>query len=172
VISVHTPTCADLVTNTAHVHVVADPSFTAQTGDQSICVGGTYTFSVTPTGGVGAFLYQWENAPGCAGPWTVISGANANTYIPSSGVRNSAGTYYYHCVVTQAASGCSSTSNCMTLTVVPDPAISIQPVGSTICSGDTWGMSVTASGGTPLLNYQWQYSTSGCSGWTTLVEQQ
>jgi hypothetical protein len=50
--------------------------------------------------------------------------------------------------------------------VVADPTITTQPVGGTICTGGSINLSVVATGGTPLLTYQW-YNTAGAIGGAT-----
>ena len=170
IITTATPSCT-ITSNTANVVAVADPAIPI-VADRSICVGGTTILTVAPTGGVGAFLYQWESAANCGGAFAPIALATSASYTPPGATLGTAGTYYYHCVVTQTASGCSTTSNCITLTVVPKPAITVQPASfTTICSGTTTTLSVTATGGTPSLDYQWQYNTTGCGAgsWNNIL---
>ena len=54
---------------------------------------------------------------------------------------------------------CDATSS-LEVTVNASPAISAQPTGSTLCSGGTATLSVTATGGIPSLAYQWQSSSN------------
>jgi hypothetical protein len=56
-------------------------------------------------------------------------------------------------------SGCDiSGVSTYTWTVVADPTVSDEPIGISMCSGDSYAMSTTISGGTGL-GYQWEYST-------------
>jgi hypothetical protein len=73
----------------------------------------------------------------------------------------SADTYYY-CKVTDICG--EEESAIAQVTVNADPAITVQPLGTTICSGFTHNMSVTVTGGVALA-YLWQ-SNSG-AGWVT-----
>ncbi|KQW99576.1 gliding motility-associated C-terminal domain-containing protein [Flavobacterium sp. Root420] len=49
--------------------------------------------------------------------------------------------------------------NCTVKAVVPEPIITVQPFGTTICSGGNHTLSVTATNDTPGLLYQWFSST-------------
>jgi hypothetical protein len=157
------PTGCILNSNNAVVNVVADPTIPT-IADQSICISGSASFIANPSGGVGSFFYQWESASSCSGPFTPITSANNAIYTTSPG---NPGVYYYHVVVTQAASGCSSTSNCIHLTVVYNISFS-QPYDQTICSGTSASLNVSASGGVDPLLYQWQ-SASSCGGSYSII---
>jgi hypothetical protein len=64
-------------------------------------------------------------------------------------------------IISDATSGCNAIiSNAATLTINPDPSITTQPVGNTICAGGSQSMSVVAANGVDL-NYQWQYDNGG-----------
>ena len=60
------------------------------------------------------FTYQWQSGPSATGPWTDISGATTNPYNVSG---LSAGTTYFHLVVTCTNSGLSNTSASAQVTV-------------------------------------------------------
>ncbi|MCX6304921.1 MAG: Ig-like domain-containing protein, partial [Bacteroidetes bacterium] len=163
VISVTSPYCADMITNSALVQVLADPAFTLQSSDVSMCQGGTASLSVTVTGGLGAFSYQWQQSNGdCTGTWSNILGATTNSY--STGQLNTPNTYYYQCIVSQTGVGCGPVvSRCIKVTVAGDPTITTPPVGATICYNGSHTMSVVVDGGTGTLSYQWQNSTGTCA---------
>lgn len=126
---------------------------TTITPNQSICLGGTASFTTTASGGATPYTYQWQSSSDTIN-WTAISGANTNQYVTPNNLA--VGTYYYRVEVTNSCS--TIYSNAATLTIVNDPNVTLQPVGSTICSGNTHTMSVVASGGTGTLLYQWQES--------------
>lgn len=140
--------------------VIADPAITVQPAGSNICVGGFATMSVTATGGTPILVYQWQSAPALGGPYTdVVGGVGGSTASYTTPVL--ATTTYYHVVISAAGDGCNTaTSNNITVTVISDPIINTQPLGNTICNGGTHTMTVSASGGTPTLHYQWQYSLS------------
>ncbi|MFN4255553.1 MAG: hypothetical protein ACK4Q5_11160, partial [Saprospiraceae bacterium] len=73
-----------------------------------------------------------------------------------------AGSYQYRALVSASGAGCNAAvSSAATVTVVSDPSITAQPTGGTICAGGSQNLSVTATGGTPSLAYQWQYNNGG-----------
>jgi len=154
------------VSNCATITVIPDPIFTENPANSTICTGGDATLSVVVSGGVGTTTYQWQSSiTGCGSGWSDIIGANNQTY--TTPILTS--TTYYQCIVTMTGSGCQSTSNCATITVVPDPIITTQPISTTICTGTHTTLTVAASGGTGTFIYQWQSSTNGCgSGWTNI----
>lgn len=122
----------------------------------AICVGGTVSVSVTASlnGGVGTFSYQWQSNSGSG--FVNESNASATTANFTSNALNS--TTQFRCLVTSSTTNCTLTSNAVTATVVPDPTITVQPAGGTICSGGNDTLSVTATNGTPSLTYQWYSS--------------
>lgn len=129
---------------------------------QSVCTGGDpaeLTNIASATTGVCSFSYQWMSCTsGCTVPptgYAIISGATGATYDPPSGLTQT--TYYCRRVT---AGSCTSYSNYIIVTVVPDPSITTQPSGGTICAGGSFTLSVIAAGGTPVLTYQW-YNTGG-----------
>lgn len=159
--------------------VVADPSIIAQPASPSpICVGGTSAnMSVGATGGTPSLDYQWQYNN--SGTWgAVVDGTPTGAIYTNSTAASSfsvsgisvAGTYQYRCQVTATGDGCGVTNTtAITLNVIADPSISAVSSDATICQGGTYGLSVTASGGTPSLNYQWQSSTTSTGGpWTNV----
>ena len=112
-----------------------------------MCAGGTINLNGNPAGGSGSYSHSWT---GNTAPLSSTSIANPafSTATPN--------TYNLTYTVTDGY-GCSA-SDAISVTVAADPAITIQPSGVTICSGSTAVMSVTATGGTPSLVYQWEES--------------
>ncbi|MCW5906396.1 MAG: gliding motility-associated C-terminal domain-containing protein [Chitinophagales bacterium] len=134
------------------------------TANQTICSGGdpaAFTSSSLPSGGAGTYSYQWYSQANCSGGGTLISGATGTTYDPPSGLTT---TTCYGRVVTDQ---CDNTaySNVVTVTVNPDPSVNTPTyTNSTICIGGSTNVSVTASGGTGTIGYQWQYNNGGTWG--------
>ena len=148
---------------TSLVAVSPAPSFSAQPiASQTICIDGTpNTLSVNYSNGAGSPVYQWwSNSINSTNNATLISGANSASFIPNSSV---VGTTYYFCIVTFSASNCGFiTSNISSVTVVPDPVIAWQPIGSIICvGGEANPLSVDVSGGVGTFTYQWYNSATG-----------
>uniref|UniRef100_UPI0037C0B3B5 beta strand repeat-containing protein n=1 Tax=Flavobacterium sp. TaxID=239 RepID=UPI0037C0B3B5 len=139
-------------------------------GNQTICFGGdplAFT-EVNATGG-GTISYQWQsNTTGCSGSWTNIAGANSATYDAPSGVT---ATTYYRRMATSLLNSvaCSDYSNCIAVTV-NEVTGGVIADNQTLCGNNPAAFSVIApSTGSGTLTYQWQRSTTGCSGpWTTI----
>ena len=147
-------------------------SLTASTigSDQTICSGGNpaaFTVSTAATGD-GTLTYQWQRSTtGCSSGFSNISGATSATYDAPSGLTQ---TTYYRVVVTSTLNSipCTTTSNCVTVTVYPKPTITALSSGFTECIGGTQTLSVTASGGTPPITYQWQNGGATGATWTNI----
>lgn len=91
-----------------------------------------------------------------------FSSTSQNSSISNIPIANS-GTYTV--TATSAQGGCTQTAN-VAITVVSDPTISTQPTSpAAICTGGaTSNITIAATGGTPSLNYQWQYNNGGSWG--------
>ncbi len=118
-----------------------------------MCVGSSINMNGNPTGGSGGYTHLWT---GNTGP---LSAVNIQNPVFAT---NTANTYNLTYTVTDNK-GCSS-NDVISVTVVPQPAITIPPGGATICSGGTHTMNVTAINGIPSLTYQWEESDDNGSG--------
>ena len=89
--------------------------------------------------------------------YTISNDVNANTrrIICSEGESSLLPNYFYLSATAYGESGL----NCPLKAVVAEPIITVQPVGTTICSGANHALSVTATNDTPGLLYQWFSST-------------
>jgi hypothetical protein len=129
------------------------PSISTQPVGATINSGQSANLSVTATG-TSPFTYQW------------YTGASGNTSSPIGGATNSSvmvspttTTSYWVRVTGQCAPPADSTTATVTVNCAP-PSISVQPAGSTITSGQSANLSVTATGTSPFT-YQWYTGTSG-----------
>ena len=105
---------------------------TAFNSDQSICEGETATTltASTPVSGDGVFSFQWQsNTASCTGGFTNITGATSESYSPGA----VAATTYYRLMITSTLNGetCTLPSNCVTVTVNPNPTAT--PAAMTLC---------------------------------------
>ncbi|HOB75110.1 MAG TPA: immunoglobulin domain-containing protein [Phycisphaerae bacterium] len=140
------------------------PEFTAHPQSQSLCAGGTASFSVAVSGS-GPFSYRWQkdgvdltdggHYAGTGTATLVISGANANDAAA------------YRCRVSNADG--QVTSNAANLTIIAPPTITAQPVAQAPCLGGTASFSVSASG--ESLSYQWQKDGTNIAGATSATLQ-
>ena len=157
--------CDQAVSNNAIVTIIADIVVTTQPSNINECIGGTNTMNVVVTGGSGTITYQWQQSPTGSGSWTNATGpgATTDTYTPSSAI---AGTTYYRVLVNASNSGCDqAVSNTATAIIAPDIAITTQPTDVSECVGGTNTMTVTVTGGSGTITYQWQQSPNGTDSW-------
>ncbi len=157
--------CASATSTTATAVIRPDLSITAQPVNIDECVGGTQQVSVTVTGGSGTVSYQWQSSPdGTA--WTAIAGATASSYtVPSA----SAGTTYYRAIISATGNGCgAATTTAATAIIRPDITVTAQPVNIDECVGGTQQVSVTVTGGSGAITYQWESSPNGTT-WTAIA---
>ncbi|TDD73691.1 Ig-like domain-containing protein [Flavobacterium caseinilyticum] len=141
-------------------------------GSQTLCSPfDPAPFTSTTAGtGTGVITYQWQsNTTGCNGTWTNIANATAATYdAPAVAVVT-----YFRRVTTSTLNGvpCIANSNC--LTVSPNNVSAGVIAGNqTLCSpfDPAAFTSTTAGTGSGTITYQWQISTTACSGpWTNIA---
>ena len=126
------------------------PSITTQPAGASIDEGQSHTMSVAANG-TASFSYQWRLNG------SLIGGATSASY--STPTSLTTGTYTYSVVVTNSCG--NATSNNATVTVsasCPLPTINAHPQSTTITSGQSTTLSVSASGAT---SFQWYRGSSG-----------
>lgn len=133
--------------------VAPDPAITTHPVGQSGCLGTAVNLTVAGTGGVDPLGYLWQSAPSLGGPWTYISGVDAQTFT----VPNTPGAAYYRAVIaTNAVPGCNiAVSNPATVTLDASVGVATEPQSVTQCVGGTQPLSVTGTG-TGTIVYQWQ----------------
>ncbi|WP_291131078.1 PKD-like domain-containing protein [Flavobacterium sp. UBA7682] len=135
-------------------------------GNRTVCYGGNPTaFTETPGTGTG-LQYQWQiSTSGGAGPWTNIIGATNPDYDEPGPIYQNT---FFRRVATATLNGnnCSANSNFVTVfvnEVTPTVIAGNQNVCNTIDNPSAFTI-VTPATGTSTLTYQWQSSTTGCSG--------
>jgi hypothetical protein len=160
--------CDAITSATSTVTITPDLTISTNLVDISECIGGTTALTVATLGGSGgALTYTWEQSTDNVTFGPATGATSSTTYTPSSAT---AGIMYYRVTVSDAASGCQSIPSAVsTVTINPDISISAQPVAITECIDGTLPLSVTASGGTGTLTYQWEESTDGGSTYTAVT---
>ena len=121
------------------VSITPDPS--------GICAGTTLNLNGNPAGGSGVYTHSW----------TGNTSPLSSTSIPDPTFSTSTPNTYNLTYTVTDNKGCSA-SDAISVTVAPVPAISAAPSDITVCNGATPTLSVTASGGIPVLSYQWEES--------------
>jgi len=119
--------------------ITGPPPVTATVNpDTTICIGGTAQLSSTPGGGVGGYIFNWDNGLG--------NTQNANV---------SPTTQTTYCLTVEDANGCSSPLVCTN--VFMNQALSVIALSDqSICEGDDASLSALASGGNGgPYNYTW-----------------
>ncbi len=139
--------------NTATVTICAAPSITAHPQSKTISSGQTTTLSVTATG-TGTLSYQWYR--GSSGSTTNPVGTNSSSFTTPALTA----TTPYWVRVTNGCGTADSNTATVTVTACAAPQITAQPQGTTIASGGTATLNVTAEG-TATLSYQWYRGSSG-----------
>jgi uncharacterized delta-60 repeat protein len=148
-------TTTGAVTLTVHVAQV----ITADPVDETVCDGGSASFSVTYTGTGGG--WQWQEDAGIGfsdiSNGGIYSGANSSTLNLSS-VTSLMHGYKYRLESTLCNPATVTIS--ATLTVNPSPVITQQPVTQALCVSGDVSYTIAGTGGGPLT-YQWQYYVLG-----------
>lgn len=121
---------------------------TSHPSNQTACLGGSASFSVTATG---ASSFQWRKGGTPLLNGGNISGAQSATLTINPVGSGDAGSYD---VVVTSSLGITATSNPATLTIVDPPAITDEPDSATVCVGGSVSFSVTATGA--ALTFQWR----------------
>jgi len=129
--------CGSATSN--HIIVTANPLPAATAGSNAaICIGSSVTIG---SASIAGHTYLWTPSAG-------LSSATISNPVASPTVTT---TYTLTEIIT--ATGCQA-SNSVTVTVIPDPGITGQPVSQTACIGTSASFTVTATGSG--LTYQWR----------------
>jgi hypothetical protein len=157
--------CGSSAVQTLEISTGQPTVITGQPENATICAGGNTSFSVLATGD--DLIYKWEQSI-IGGSFSPIddderhSGTSTAT-LEITGFPITSNIISYRCRVT---GGCASvaTSEFATLTV-QNPEIDTQPTGTTICAGETYTLSVSAS---DAASFKWQQNTG--SGFTDIAD--
>ncbi len=137
-----------VTSNEALLTVVSEPTISTHPQSQTVYAGEKVTFIVVSGN---AESYQWWYlAPGAEEWRKVTTNGRAATYTLVTEARHNG--YKYCCDVTNLAG--TKTSNVATLTVIPKPTITAQPVNQSVYLGEQVIFRVEA---TNAESYQWQF---------------
>jgi|GEM_PF-2015221 len=151
----------------ATLTVTSPLTITSQPENQNVTPGSTATFSVSVSGGIPPYAFQWQYRTSSSGTWTNVSAASGKTPNYTFTVQARHNGYQYRCKITDKA-GSSVITNIVTLHGSP-LTINSQPQDLTVSAGQTASFSVTASGGTAPYSYQWQSRTSPSGSWANVA---
>lgn len=148
------------------------PTFTTQPIPETICLNGPVSTLSVSVNGSGTATYQWySNSTDNNTTGTEITGETNSTYTPGNtpiGV-----THFYAIVSFTSGGGCSEiTSETAKIEIVEGIQIDTQPATTeTICNGGSISsaLSVTHSGGTGAVSYQWYSNTSNSNTGGALI---
>lgn len=136
------------------VYCTGQPAFAGAGSSSPVqqCTSGVFTLNANAPQAVG-LSFQWEYSTNGT-TWTPIANATSFQYITPTITA----TTNYHCLMTCAASGLTTTSDPITATIIPPPTIVITPSnGGYFCTGAVGTGMLTASGAS---NYTWSPVTN------------
>ena len=143
----------DQATVTASINISQAAEVTTNPTDQTVCEGGTATFTASASGSP-APTVQWQVSTG--GPFADIPGATSTTL--SFTATASQNGNQYRAVFTNA--GGTATTTAATLTVNTAPTVTTNPTDQTVCEGQTASFTAAANS-SPAATVQWQVSSGG-----------
>jgi len=146
-----------ITSSPATLTVIDPPVIGTSPASQSVLVGATVNFTVSPSSGTAPFTYQWQTNGVTVGNGGIVSGATSSTLTLTGVTTNYALNYT---VVVSNPAGSVTSSPAATLAVHVPPSIVTQPVSAYASPGATATFSVAAAGD-PTLAYQWQSGPAG-----------
>ena len=136
--------------------LLTPPVITAQPTNQTAALGGTATFTVSVTGNP-APTYQWRKDA------VAISGATLASLTLTNISAASVGAYSV--VVSNSQGVATSSAATFTISTIPLPALTTQPIAQTSLVGGTVTFSASATG--TGLSYQWSKNGVAIAGATS-----
>ena len=141
--------CGTVTSSTATLSLRTATSITTQPVNQTGCLGGMATFTVSAAGS--DLNYRWRKGTTPLDNGGNIAGASSSSLVISS--LSAADVYGRYNVVVTGSCGTVVSDN-VALAVTGSTSINSQPISATVCEGDLASLSVDASGGGDLT-YQW-----------------
>ena len=152
--AVFTNTCTVATTSPATLTVNVAPAVTANPSGQTVCAGGSVSFTAGATG-TPAPTVQWQVSTG-GGPFSNIPEATGATLTLNS-VTFAQNGNKYQAVFTN---GCNTaTSSAASLTVNTAPVVMTNPLSQSVAASSVTFTAVATGSPTPTV--QWQVSTDG-----------
>ncbi|MEK7255972.1 MAG: hypothetical protein AAB316_14570, partial [Bacteroidota bacterium] len=152
-----TSDCATILVNSVNPGTISNDQTVCQSGDPTV-------LSISGSSGSGALSYQWQsNTVSCMGVFANIANATGQMYDPPAGLSQ---TTFYRRVTTSTLNGvaCPEESDCATVFINSVNPGLISPDQAICAGGDPGLLSISSSGGSGTLSYQWQSNTISCMG--------
>jgi len=140
--------CGTVNSNSVSLIVYQTTSIFGHPGNTWKCIGGSHTFTVSASGT--NLSYQWKKG-------TTDVGTNSNQLTIENIQETDVDSY--SCVVTGTCG--TATSNSATLSIFPNPEITLQPESKVVCQGTFVQFTVTATNAT---SYQWKRGATVVGG--------
>ena len=135
------------------------PAITGQPSNQTVCSGGSASFSVTASG-TAPLSYQWRK-----GTTNLTEGGNISGSTTATLTINPVGTgdaaTNYNCVVTNACGSATSSNAALTVNPLPVAPTSAASDRDNFCTDDAGNISLSATGGSGTTL---RWLTGGCTG--------
>jgi large repetitive protein len=156
--------CGTATTTPVRVEVQPQLSVTRQLAPITECINGTDKLVVEVANGVGAITYTWQYSEDGGTNWDPApSATNSNEYTPPSTIASDR---LYRVLVNAAGNSCTQlTVTPVRVQVVAPLSIAANINDITECVGTNEQLSITVTGGV-TLNYNWEVSSNGTSGWS------
>lgn len=142
------------------------PIVAASNNTPNVCEGGTIQIecAVYPSAIPGSSVsYQWYHGTMALANGGNVSGAQSKVLEITGATAADAGDYVCH--ATYDAMSVTVPSNTVNVTVNTNPEITAEPVGDTVCAGET--VTLTVAGGGTNITYQWMKGTTAIPGATS-----
>ena len=140
------------------------PSVTKQPTGKTVNEGKSTNFEATASGKPTPTV-QWEVSSDGGSSWSPISGATSTKYVIASASGSENG-YEFRATFSNIAG--QATTSAATLNVHTPPAITRQPVNTTVEEGQNATFEASAAGN-PAPTVQWQVSANGGVMWTNIT---
>ena len=138
-------------------------------GTVTVCEDATYPeIRFTGFSGIVPYVFTYTINGGLE---QTISTTLSDTFAIIAVPTEITGTFIYELVSVSDPNDTTLLTGSATITVVPDPVISVNPVTPLpVCVGGTLSpLSITATGGTHILTYQWYSNTTNSTSGGTLI---
>jgi gliding motility-associated-like protein len=145
-----------LLTVNGRVNIQTHPN------SEILCQGASINISVVASGTV--LQYRWKKDGEYITNSATVTGTSTSVLSIANALATDAG--YYACEIVGT---CNTTESQVSQVIVnPTPKITRQPIGTTLCEGDSYQLITEGSGKAPLA-YQWYFNNTAIPGATNSI---